>query len=248
MKKESVILDEILSIAYDLLVAGSEVGRAEKEIERMCRAYQMEEVEVFIITSFIVVSVKGKSGEVITQTKRIREYQINFTKLEFLEQLVEQICQKELSIKQIQKRRKKIAEAHELRGMSVVYCFVCMIFTLFFGGSILDGIASFCVGGFVKGSMHFFTHGIRNRFVWNILASAGVGLGAWGLCRLGIAEALDKIIIGNIMLLIPGLAMINGLKDLIEGEMLAGLLRLMDALIQAAAVALGVAMVLIPLG
>lgn len=49
-------------IGYDMLVAGSEVGRVENQIERMCRTYEMEEVEVFIITSSIIVSVKDRNG------------------------------------------------------------------------------------------------------------------------------------------------------------------------------------------
>ncbi len=248
MKKESVILNEILYIAYELLVAGSEVGRVEKEIENMCRAYEMEEVEVFIITSSIVVSVKGKSGNVITQTKRIREYRTDFTRLEFMEQLVEEICEKRRSVDWVRKRRKKILCQQQWKGKTVTYCIVCMIFTLFFGGNILDGLASFLTGVLVKMLFHFLSPAIRNQFAGNVFFSACVGFAAWTFCRLGMAHSLDKVIIGNIMLLIPGLAMINGMKDLIQGEMLTGLLRLTNALVQAVAIAIGVALVLIPLG
>lgn len=248
MKQESYILEQILSIAYELLVAGSEVGRVEREIEKMCKVYEMEDVEVFIITSSIVVSVKGKDGEIYTQTRRIREYHTDFSKLEFLEQLVEQICQEQMQVKDIQKRRAQIDRIHGIKGLSVVYCLVCMTFTLFFGGNIWDGIASFLTGLFVKLVIGFLGASIQNRFAWNLFASACVGIVAWFCCRCGLAQGLDKIIIGNIMLLIPGLAMINGLKDLIEGELLTGLLRLADALVQAAAIAIGVALVLVPLG
>ena len=58
---------------------------------------------------------------------------------------------------------------------------------------------------------------------------------------------VDQVIIGNIMLLIPGLATVNALKDLISGEMMTGMLRLSDALIQAIAIAIGFAIVLLPI-
>ena len=50
------------------------------------------------------------------------------------------------------------------------------------------------------------------------------------------------------MLLIPGLATVNAFKDLVSGEMISGLLRLADALIQAIAIAIGFALILLPMG
>ena len=89
--KTEYLLDIILNIAYDLLVSGSEVGRVEQKIEKMCRAYEMEEVEVFIITSSIIVSVKDKESRLFTQTKRIREYRTDFYRIYLLEQLAKEI-------------------------------------------------------------------------------------------------------------------------------------------------------------
>ena len=58
---------------------------------------------------------------------------------------------------------------------------------------------------------------------------------------IGMIDSVDKVNMGNIMLLIPGLAMVNAIKDLVSGEMLSGLLRLTQAIVQALAVALGFA-------
>lgn len=41
MKKEEAVLDMILTISYEMLRAGLEVGTVEHGIESMCRAYQM---------------------------------------------------------------------------------------------------------------------------------------------------------------------------------------------------------------
>lgn len=57
----------------------------------------------------------------------------------------------------------------------------------------------------------------------------------------------DKIIIGNIMLLIPGLAFCNGLRDLIVGDTISGGLSLSEALLSALAIAFGFAIVWMPM-
>ena len=49
----------------------------------------------------------------------------------------------------------------------------------------------------------------------------------------------EKIAIGNIMLLIPGIALTNSLRDLISGDTIAGLLRLCEAVVIALSVAIG---------
>ena len=55
---------------------------------------------------------------------------------------------------------------------------------------------------------------------------------------------MDKIIIGNIMLLIPGISLTTALRDMISGDTISGLLGLCEALIRALAIALGFAAVL----
>lgn len=50
---------------------------------------------------------------------------------------------------------------------------------------------------------------------------------------------MDKIMIGDIMLLIPGLMSTNAIRDVLIGDTLSGIIRLIAALLLAAALALG---------
>ena len=52
------------------------------------------------------------------------------------------------------------------------------------------------------------------------------------------------ISIGNIMLLIPGLALTNSLRDMFSGNTISGLMRFIEAILLALTIALGFAMVL----
>jgi len=56
------------------------------------------------------------------------------------------------------------------------------------------------------------------------------------------------MIIGNIMLLIPGIAFTTALRDIINGDTLSGLLGLCEAILRALAVAIGFAVVLLLTG
>ena len=63
------------------------------------------------------------------------------------------------------------------------------------------------------------------------------------LVRLGIGSHTDLIKIGNIMLVIPGIQLTSSLRDMINDDIISGLLNLSEALLKAAFVALGFAMV-----
>lgn len=255
MKYTECLLDSILMIGYDMLVAGAEVGRVENQIERMCHIYEMEEVEVFIITSSVIVSVKDRDGFLYTQTKRIKGYHTDFYKIELLEQLTEKICQSYITGVMIEEERakieKKVQAEHGWKSNYVsygIFCMVSMIFTLFFGGTFCEGMAAFLCGIIIKSTMFFLEKMVSNRFVINVTVSVLGGFAAWICYQIGFVVSVDKVIIGNIMLLIPGLAMVNAFKDLISGDMITGLLRLADSLVQAVAIAIGFALILFPMG
>ena len=59
------------------------------------------------------------------------------------------------------------------------------------------------------------------------------------MMMLGFGNNADKIMIGSIMLLIPGLGFTNALRDLFVGDSIAGILRSIEALLSAIGIAAG---------
>lgn len=62
---------------------------------------------------------------------------------------------------------------------------------------------------------------------------------AFILKRWGAIVNTDYIIIGNIMTLIPGVGLTNALRDLFVGDSISGVLRLIEAVLLALAIACG---------
>ena len=65
------------------------------------------------------------------------------------------------------------------------------------------------------------------------------------LVYLGLNVHLDKIVIGAIMLLVPGLAITNVMRDVLSGDFVTALTKFAEVLIVAMAIAIGIA---IPVG
>ena len=81
-------------------------------------------------------------------------------------------------------------------------------------------------------------------FLTNLMASAVAALIATSAVSLGLAVHYDKIIIGALMTLVPGITITTFMRDIMAGDLVAGLQRLTESLLVATAIALGVGLVL----
>jgi len=76
-----------------------------------------------------------------------------------------------------------------------------------------------------------------------LLCSCFGGLLAALAVKTGLGQSVEMISIGNIMLLIPGIALTNSLRDMFSGNTMSGMLRFLEAIIMALVIALGFALV-----
>ena len=121
-------------------------------------------------------------------------------------------------------------------------------FTVFFGGSWLDCIAASIDGIIIILMELFLASREKNQIVYNFVVSVVAGIAALLLVEVGLGDHSDKIMIGGIMLLIPGIAMTNAIRDMLIGDIASGLLRLVNSVLVAAAIACGFAFTIIVLG
>lgn len=82
--------------------------------------------------------------------------------------------------------------------------------------------------------------------------SLAISIVAGLLCILsvfaGIGQHIDMVMIGSIMLLIPGISLMNALRDMMCGDIITGILRLAEALMMAVAIAAGFGIAIMILG
>ena len=76
------------------------------------------------------------------------------------------------------------------------------------------------------------------------MASAVIALIAFAGIRLGLGSNMDKIIIGAIMTLVPGVAITNIMRDIISGDIITGTTKLAEVLLVATSIAIGIALML----
>ena len=246
----SKLLQAILDIAEEMLVCGAEVSRVEDSIERMCSAYKCTRVNAFIITSNIQVTMEDPDGEIVTQIRRIVRNDVNFDKLDYLNDLSRYICRETPDVLQIREKFDNVM-SRKSYPLWIDYLGAALIaggFAVFFGGNFMDGAASAVLGVVMLSMMKFLSRYEKNQLAMMFIISFLAGLFTVLMMTVGLGDHKDKIMIGGIMLLIPGIAMTNSVRDMLTGDIVTGMLRLTNSLLQAAVIACGFALSLMVTG
>ena len=109
------------------------------------------------------------------------------------------------------------------------------------GGVWVDALLAFPCGLLVKLAVSVTRRVKINAFFTNFLACMLLALGPEILICLGVPIHADKMIIGTIMLLVPGIAITNGMRDVLVGDFLTALTRFAEVVIVAMGITTGVA-------
>lgn len=236
------VLDMGISVGYRLLQNGAEIYRVEQSILYICEAYGMKEIEVFAIPSSIVVTISD-SSQSMTKSKRVLTRVTDLDKVEKLAGLSRKICRELPDYERFLEMLEEILNGptYGKKLQNICHILIGFSFTMFFGGTLLDGL----VGGIVGLAISFLTAFMKrlkaNLFFNNILCGFFSAFTANVLAiKTGFFHA-DKIIIGTIMLLVPGLAIANSMRDFISSDTMTGLSRLIEAIFVAMGIAIGVA-------
>ena len=235
-------LKEILSLSLDIgermLKCGGEVSRVEETINIICQGYGVKFREVFVINSLIVATLR-KDDESVTESRRIIHLSRDLNQLEKLNSLSREICKNHISRNEVLKR---IDSYKQPKHLTVLFgqILAAVSFTLFFKGNILDGIVSFIIAVVLFAINYLIRNKGINQLIMNFIESFIIGVLAIILCKVGIGVHKESIMIGCIMLLIPGLAMFTSVNDMFKGDTVSGATRFIEGLFSSLVIAAGI--------
>ena len=247
---DEIMVCAILEIVESKLESGAEVARVEDSVERMCTAYGYTKTSISIVSANIFITTETPEGNVESQMRSTKAVDINFEKLNQLNNLSRAVCADVPEIEDLQAQFKEV-EARREPPLWLEYLGAWLIgasFAVFFGGTYYDGLASAVLCLVIFTLTRFLSKFEQNPLASVFFTSVISGFIALAMVRLGFGDNSDKIIIGGLMLLIPGVHMTNSIRDLLAGDVISGFFRLVNALLIAAAIACGVAIPIILTG
>lgn len=244
------ILCTALDIGEHLLRNGSEISRVENTIERICTALGAAHVEAFVIPSLIAASVRMADGGYTEQMRHVKKsISMNLNRIEKLNIISRELCSGLITLEEASARVDRVKKLEPYRPLvsHIGAAIFVAGFTLFFGGTWFDAIAGGAVAVIISILSGFeapFTKGMMKPFTLSFVAGSLSVL----FCFVGIGRDVDAVAIGTIMQVIPGLSFWTGVTDMVNGNLISGALRLLQALLTTVMIALGYAMAFFAFG
>lgn len=236
------LLEFAVSLANKLQVCGAETYRVEETINRIVAAYGVERVDAFVIPSSIMASLETDEGQIITKIRRLKNSETMLDGIERYTALSRRICTEKPDIQEA-RRLLRETEKKVCRYPLPIFYFAAFLigfgFGVFFGGGILEALAAGVCGLAIGAATRFMGKFHANTFFTSFVCSFILGFLANAFTAVGFSGNADITVIGAIMLLVPGFLFTNSLRDVIYGDTMSGLNRLVQVLIIAIALAFG---------
>lgn len=237
----NLLLDLTADIGYRLASNGAETYRVEDSIGRILSAYGITS-EVFAIPNCLTVSIETAEGKPMTRMRRVLNVSTNMDAIERYNNLSRKICATTPDAEtayQWLKETDSSTTQYRIPISLLGHIVTAFGFCIFFGGTLLDSVCS-SVCGLLIGVINLLNTRLKVNTFFSTILSAFVMASAAYLCAgAGLTKNLDAVIIGALMLLVPGMLFTNAMRDIIFGDTNSGINRIVQVLLIAVAIALG---------
>lgn len=233
---------ELTLWAAQLLVqSGAEASVIERVVHRLGTGMGADWLDVLISPNAVTISVSS-GGEFRTRTRRIIPAPTNLSTLADIAALSRRTKRTRVTRAEIRAELARISAEGPLYNrwlMIVVIGLSCGAFSQLFGGDA----AAFAIT-WLAASVAMFVRQTLTRMYFNgilvtIVTAFVAGIIASLLALSGMSETPRAALASSVLLLVPGVALINGAEDLIKGYVVTGLARAVQGALVSLAIAIG---------
>lgn len=246
MAKTKEVLTLAVEIGDLLLRNGAEVYRVEDTIMHILKSFDIKDFDVYGLSNGIFASAEENTDDACSVIRHVPLGSVHLGRIAALNQLSRELCAKECTIEEAWERIEQCKSIPE--ATKPVQAFFCGLgsgcFAYLFGGTVLDSLIAFIVGVILQLFLIKLNKRSSPKFIVNILGSGLVTTLSLLFLNAGLPVLYDKIIIGAIMPLVPGIALTTSIRDLFNGDYVSGMIHLMAALLTAFCIAVGVGAVI----
>lgn len=235
----------IAEYATHLMGAGVHTSRAVRNSKRIASAFDVQ-VNIGVFHSNIIITViDNKTQKIWNEMVDIPARPISFELNSELSALSWDVGDKNLSLEQLKARYQEIISAPKINPLFVILMvgLANASFCRLFGGDFISmGIvfSSTIIGVFMRQLMHRRGY---NKYV--IFATAAFIASLCTSTSLIFDTTSEIALATSILFLVPGVPLINGVIDVLEGYIITGFCRLTEALLIIISISLGLSLTLI---
>lgn len=252
--KESCVLNEIQVNEYDkavnfavmcgriMLQSGAETSRVEDTVIRILARCNYKLCDSFVTTTGIFATISDKEKGTITLFRSVNTRSNNLEKIALANDVSRNFVAGKISLNEGIEMLEKIKKVKDfpLYLKLLASSLASFSFAFIFGGNLSDCIGAAITGFILQIVLGILTKNNVPKVLVNIFGGSSISISALLLANIGLCKGIDNIIIGAIMLLVPGVLLTNAFRDILDGDFLSGTTRLLDTLIIGVAITVGI--------
>ncbi len=245
MEDNSSALELSFLMGTLLLQNGAEISRVQDTMERVVKAYGVDEFGVYVLTNGIFANGVENGISKHTAIKFVKTSSIHFGRIAAVNQLSREVCEGKLSVPEAMAIAQKIKDIPYSPDWLMILSsgIGCAGFCYVFGGTIRDTIAAFIVGLIVQAFLTLADKRKTGKITSNLIASSIAAAGAIFFLKIGFGQNLEYIIAGSLIRLVPGVALTTAIRDFFNSDYLSGTIRIIDVVILGGCIAIGAGVV-----
>lgn len=242
MEKSQQILNLSAQAGVTLLRSGAEIFRVQETMERILDAFDIHDYHVYVISNGIFATINEKGPKPYNIVRHVPLGSVNLEKIDEVNQLSREICLHMYSVEEACKKMEQSAviQPPGTWGMIAASGLGAAGFCYLFGGSIYDSLIALIMGFLLQ--IYLDMPGKRkvSKFLSYIIGSLIVTFCTGLIVFTGLALDFNHIVIGSIIPLVPGVSFTTSIREFFSGDYLSGSIHLIDALLTAICIAVGV--------
>ena len=229
--EDKKVLDLSMEAGRILLDAGAEIFRVEETIKRIAMAFGIEKCSPFVMSTGIFLTAENEEGEMYASVKHIPIQGAKLHRIAAVNQLSREIVEGKYTIEEAEKKLEEIKKEPGKSDISRMlasgvgsggFCYLL-------GGQAMDMLAAFLSG--------FLLYVVLLAFEKREKTTSKIVLNMIG----GFCVSLFAVFVYRIPL-VPGVSLVNAVRDFAEGNYIGGGVRFLEALMVALGIALGVSL------
>ncbi len=238
------IIQVILDVGEEMLKSGAENFRLEDSLYRMCKSYGFKRYDVYAIPSNLQITVETPEGDIITQIRQIESTDIDFDRLDYLNNLSRYVCENQPDEKVFREKFEEVLNREPQHPVAKYFAGVMggTGFAVFFGCNFTDAIVAALVSLMIVIVGGWLSRRENNVLIYNLILAFLSEIIILVAMHLGIGSHPDRIMIGIVMLLISGLGVTNGIREVLQRDFISGTLNIMNSILGAAGITFGIAL------
>ena len=274
MEQSRRALELVTRIGEVLLKNGGEIFRVQQTMQLVAKAYGIPGFQVYVLANGLFVSMQeegrtitrpvesadaagqehlfgqehlASQAHLASQVRYVPRSSVHLGRVAAVNNLSREIVAQKYTVEEASRKIEQIDKLPFTSNavQTLMSGLGAGAFCILFGGSLLDSAAAFLSGLVLWIFVLFLTARGANKIMVNILASALVtAMGVLFFHLFSFGDSMDMIVIGSIVPLLPGVPLTNSIRDYLNGDYLSGTIRMIDAVLVACCIALGVGIVL----